>query len=301
MAGRLVTDTSDFMSIDIGDRVAVGGREYRVTGNAREGRFGVEDPKMWVKWVVDEATGERKVMKLVFFETFVTSLGGVKIRCFRDPVKEGKILELVKDHPYFMQGVEYNDNRDNSVRIIEVVRGKNFYFYIEGLHMPHQTYFEEVLPGILKGLVKAFEALRYLHVNGFRHGDVRNDHIIIDNESGNYTWIDFDYDYQATENPFGLDIFGMGNILLYAIGKGFHTLHMIKYDTRTYGDLFDSLVATDLSILDGNRVMNLRKVYPYIPKSLNNILLHFSRGCEVYYESTDELIEDVTRCLYSVF
>ena len=302
MAGRVVTDTSDFMGIDVGDCVAVGGREYRVTGNAREGRFGVEDPKMWVKWVVDTQSDERKVMKLVFFETFITSLGGVKIRCFRDPVKEGDILELVAGHPYFMQGVAYNDNLDNSVRVIDVVRGKNFFFYVEGLLIPHKAYFHEVLPGILKNLVKAFEALRYLHVNGFRHGDVRNDHIIINNVSGHYTWIDFDYDYQATENPFGLDIFGMGNILLYAIGKGFHTLHSIKYDTRKYGNgFFDTLVSQDLSILDGNRVMNLRKIYPYIPKSLNNILLHFSRGAEVYYETTEELVEDINRSLYSIF
>lgn len=301
MQGRLITDTSDFMGIDRGDRVSVAGREYRVTGNAREGRFGVEDPKMWVKWVVDEETGQRKVMKLVFFETFMTSLGGVKIRCFRDPVKEGHILELVKDHPHFMHGEAYFDSQNNSVRVIDVVRGKNFYFYIDGLHMPHKAYFQAVLPGILKSLVKAFEALRYLHLNGFRHGDVRNDHIIIDKESGHYTWIDFDYDYEATENPFGLDIFGMGNVLLYAIGKGFHTLHVIKNDKKKYAGLFETLEPSDLSILDGSRVMNLRKVYPYIPKSLNNILLHFSRGCDVYYERADELIEDVNRCLYSVF
>ncbi len=301
MAGRLITDTSDFMTIDVGDRVSVGGRVYRVTGNAREGRFGVEDPKMWVKWVVDEESGAKKVMKLVFFETFVTSLGGVSIRCFRDPVKEGQILDLVKGHPYFMQGVAYNDNRDNSVRVIDVVRGKNFYFYVDGLYMPHRDYFETVLPDILKDLLKAFEALRYLHVNGFRHGDVRNDHIIIDKETGNYTWIDFDYDYEATENPFGLDIFGLGNILIYAIGKGFHTLHMIKYDTKRYGSLYDTLEPWDLSLLDGNRMVNLRKIFPYIPRPLNDILLHFSKGSEVYYESADELIEDVTRALYSIF
>ena len=134
-----------------------------------------------------------------------------------------------------------------------------------------------------------------------RHGDVRNDHIIIEKSSGNYVWIDFDYDYEATENPFGLDIFGMGNILLYAIGKGFHTLHAMKYDTRKYDDFFEKLKETDLSILDGSRLMNLRKLYPYIPKALNNILLHFSHGAEIYYESADELIEDINRCLYSIF
>ena len=38
-----------------------------------------------------------------------------------------------------------------------------------------------------------------------------------------------------------------------------------------------------------------------MPVMLNDILLHFSRGAEVYYEFAEEIIEDLNRCLHSVF
>ena len=120
-------------------------------------------------------------------------------------------------------------------------------------------------------------------------------------ESGNYVWIDFDYDYEATENPFGLDIFGLGNILIYAVGKGFHNLQMISSDERIYGNLIDRIEPEDFSILEKWRFINLRKLYPTIPKMLNDILMHFSQGAHIYYEEVDELNEDLNRCLYSIF
>ena len=138
-------------------------------------------------------------------------------------------------------------------------------------------------------------------MNGFKHGDVRNDHIIVERDTGNYVWIDFDYDYDTEENPFSLDILGLGNILLYAIGKGLHNLHMIRKNTHLYGDLIDRLEPGDFSILNRRRLMNLRKLYPYIPVTLNEILAHFSTGAEIYYESVDEIIEDLNRCLYSFY
>ena len=38
--------------------------------------------------------------------------------------------------------------------------------------------------------------------------------------------------------------------------------------------------------------MNLRKLYPFIPVTLNSILMHFSTGAGVYYEAVEEIIED---------
>lgn len=301
MEGRLITDTTEFFSIERGDVIQIGGKRYTVTGYERERRFGMDDPKFWVKKVVDSETGEKKIIKLVFFESFETSLGGIKVKCFRDPDKEAKILELVRDDPFFMHGKSYRDEKDNIIRVLDIVRGPNLFVYIDSLGKGHESYFRTVLPEILTKLVKAFEAIRFLHINGFKHGDIRNDHIIIEHDTGNYVWIDFDYDYEGGENPFGMDIFGLGNILLYAIGKGFHILHMIDNDTLTYGDLIDRLEPGDFSLLDKWRFINLRKFYPYIPKMLNDILMHFSRDAEVYYESVDEIIEDLNRCLYSVF
>jgi len=103
------------------------------------------------------------------------------------------------------------------------------------------------------------------------------------------------------ENPFSLDLIGLGNILLYAIGKGFHNLDVIKKNPSVYGNLKDRIEEGDFSIFNRRRFMNLQKIYPYIPVTLNDILSHFSRGAEIFYESTDEIIEDVNRCLYSVF
>lgn len=301
MSGRQFSDTTDFFAIDYDDEILIGGKRYIVKGFARETRFGIEDPKFWVKRVVDSRTGERKIIKLTFFESFETSVGGVKIRCFRNPAKEGKILELVENHPSFMQGKPYLDDNGNVVRVLDVVRGPNFFNYIDHFKMKYENYFQQVLPGILEKLVQAFEAIRFLHIKAFKHGDIRNDHIIIDRDNGTYVWIDFDYDYEATENPFGLDIFGLGNILIYAIGKGFHNLPMIASDRKHYGDLIDRLKPEDFSILDKWRFINLRKLYPVIPKMLNDLLMHFSQGAHVYYEVVDELIEDLNRCLYSIF
>lgn len=293
MTGRQVEDTSDFFSIDYGDVLLIGNKEYLVTGHEHEYRFGMDNPKFWVKRAVDVETEEKKIIKLSYFESFNISFGGVDIKCFRNPDKEEDILDLVRGQPNFMQGTPHKDSKGNSIRVLDIVRGQNFFNYIDSLGMGHESYFHKLLPDILKKLVRAFEAIRFLHNHGFRHGDIRNDHIIMERDTGNYVWIDFDYDYEVGENPFGLDIFGLGNILIYAIGKGSHTLHKIRHEPFIYGDLIDTLEKDDFSILDKWKFVNLKKMYPYIPETLNDILMHFSMGAAVYYEFAEEVIEDL--------
>lgn len=299
-SGRVFTDTSDFTAIEYGDEILVGGERYTVTGMERERRFGVEDPKFWVKRVVHAHTGARNIIKLSYFESFETSLGGVKIRCFRDPEKEAAILNLVKDHPGFMHGQSHADPKGNNVRVLDIVRGSNFMLHVDSLRMPHKVYFYKYLPAILDKLAVAFEAIRFLHMAGFKHGDIRNDHLIVEQQTQEYIWIDFDYDYESGENPWGLDIFGLGNILCYAVGKGFHNRYMIREDRHTYGDLIERATPDDFSILHGARFMNLRKLYPYIPGMLNNMLMFFSRKATIYYEFVDEIIEDLRGYLRSL-
>ncbi len=298
--GRVFTDTSDFTAIEFGDAIVVGGHRYTVTGVERERRFGMEDPKFWVKRVVDADTGERKIVKLTFFESFYTAFGGVKIRCFRDPLKEAAILRFVRGRPGFMQGVSHDDERGNNIRILDIVRGRNFFFFVDGFRMPHVKYFHDVLPGVLKKLIPAFENISLLHREGFRHGDIRSDHLMADQKDGDFVWIDFDYDYDARENPFGLDIFGLGNILAYAVGRGFHNAYMIRSDPYTYGDLSRRWAPGDFSILHRNRFLNLKKLFPYIPRMLNDIMLHFSGSATIYYELVDELVEDLNGYLRSL-
>jgi hypothetical protein len=67
-------------------------------------------------------------------------------------------------------------------------------------------------------LSKCLRSLSWLHEHGLVHGDVRWDHILFDREMKRYRWIDFDYFFP--ENPFGVDLFGIGKILAYVIGKG---------------------------------------------------------------------------------
>jgi hypothetical protein len=297
LENRPITDTTDIFSVDFGDILQIGKRCYRITGHEREARFGMDEPKFWVKKVVDLETLERKIIKLSFLENFDTEIGGVKINCFRNPLKEAQVLELVWEHPDFMQGVSQMDEKGNILRILDIVQGMNFYRYIECMNMPYSDYFKQLLPDILKKVARSFEAIRFLHQHGFKHGDIRNDHIIVEKHSGNYVWIDFDYDYDAHENPFSLDVFGLGNILTYAVGKGFHTIHMIAGDPQTYGNLKGQLEEGDFSLIFKERLINLRKLYPEIPKPLNDILMHFSRKANVFYEYAEEIIEDLNRCI----
>jgi serine/threonine protein kinase len=300
LSARVITDTTEIFEIDRGDIIRIGDRLYSVKGHERERRFGMEDPKFWVKRVIDLQTGETKIIKLSFLESFDTYIGGAKIRCFRNPDKEAQILELVKDHPSFMHGTHHRDDKENILRVLDIVPGQNFFMYIAGLSMSHQEYFTTFFPEVLKKLVKAVEAIRFLHIHGFKHGDIRNDHIIVHRNTGEYIWIDFDYDYEATENPYGVDIFGIGNILINAIGKGFHTVDLIAQNIESYASLKGNITSGDFAILHRRRFINLRKIYPYIPKMLNDIAMHFSRSANIYYESTDEILEDLNRCLYSV-
>jgi hypothetical protein len=288
-----IVDTSDFFSIDSGDELLVGDRIYRITGFERERRFGSEDPKFWVKRAIDISTGERKIIKLAFFEKFETILSGVSILCYRDPDKESAILALTKGNPFFMQGETFKDFKNNNIRVLDIVRGHNFYVMLEQIHIDHQTYFNTLFPDILKRLIQSFEALRLLHINGFRHGDVRNDHMIVESATGNYVWIDFDYDFSTPENPYSLDLFGLGNIMLYAVGMGFHELNMIIANTNKYAGVVDRVDANDFSIMYKSRLMNLQKLFPYIPDSLNNILCHFTKGADIFYEHIDEILDDM--------
>jgi hypothetical protein len=127
----------------------------------------------------------------------------------------------------------------------------------------------------------------------FRHGDIRRDHIFVDRNTGQFSWIDFDYDFFLPEKPFALDLFELGNILIYLTGRGdFHTREILA-DPTLGPSVADALEAADFSLLTRNRVVNLQKLFPYIPDELNNILLHFSAGAEIFYESVEEIHTDL--------
>lgn len=288
---RVFRDTSQFMNISAGHVLQLSDRFYLVRGDEVEGRFGIdEQPKFWVKKALDLQDGSSKIVKLVFYESFTMHLGDLAVECFRSPRKEGRILEKVRRDPSFMHGITVEDDAGNTVRIVDKILGPCLYNFIHRLDMDHRTYFFTRFPPIFDRLVEAAEGIGRLHDAGEVHGDIRNDHLLIDREHGDYRWIDFDYTYEWAENRFGVDLFGLGNVLLFVMGKGFHTL---KDATLSSGA---SLVPADMSLFFQHRVINLRKLFPYIPQSFQWVLMHFGREAELFYENTGELLADLETC-----
>jgi serine/threonine protein kinase len=285
------TDTTDFFRVEYGDVVVLRDKPYLVRQNAKEERFGVdEDVKYWVKRAIDLHSGEAKILKLAFFEKFTTHVGGIEFECFRSPRKEARILDLVADHKNFMQGFAVEDEKGNIVRVLDVIHGKPLSKYIDGLNMKHHDYFKELFPQVLDRFMECIKAIAFLHENGEKHGDIRRDHIFIEREEGLYRWIDFDFNYRHRENIYAYDLFGLGNILMFLAGKG----DVLLYDLRNRrSPLLDTLRDEDLNIVFHNRVANLKKIYPYIPESLNQVLMHFAKGANWFYENTTQLHHDL--------
>jgi hypothetical protein len=288
---RILTDTSDFFRVDAGDVILLTGRPYLVRNSVREGRFGLDDEvKHWVKRSIDLISGEMKIIKLVFYEKFTATIGGIAFDCFRSPRKEARILEVVRGHPNFMHGLSASDEAGNLVRVLEVISGSSLADHVGAINQAHEAYFFTQLPNLLENFVRCVEAIQFLHAHGEKHGDIRRDHILIDADSGHFRWIDFDYNYRHRENIYGYDLFGLGNVLIYLVGRGDVLLQDLA---RRSPDLLSRLTDADVNIVFSNRVANLRKVFPYIPEALNQILLHFSRGANWFYETTDQLLEDL--------
>ena len=285
------TDTSDFFRVEYGDVVVLADRPYLVRQNAKEGRFGIDDDvKFWVKRAVDLQTGASKIIKLVFYESFMSRIGGIEFECFRSPKKESRILDLVTGHKNFMQGFAVNDDKGNIVRIIDLIHGRPLSNHIEDLNLDHQTYFEERFPGILDSFLESIRAIEFLHKHGEKHGDIRRDHLFIEPQENHYRWIDFDLNYRHRENIYSYDLFGLGNILIFLAGRGDVLLFDLKNHSSPHLDI---LRDDDLNIVFHNRVANLKKIYPYIPESLNQVLMHFSKGANWFYENTAQLIDDL--------
>ena len=288
---RIHTDTTDFFKIEYNDIVVLNGKPYLIRHNAKEGRFGLDDEvKFWVKRAIDLKTGSLKIIKLVFYETFKTRIGGIEFECFRSPKKEARILDVVAGHKNFMQGYSIEDKGGNIVRVLNYIFGKSLHGYIESLQMDHRDYFYNLFPDILINFMECIEAIRFLHQHDEKHGDIRRDHILIDRESGRYCWIDFDFNYRHRENIYGYDLFGLGNILMFLVGLG----DVLLIDLKKQGHpALGKLRQEDVNIVFNNRVANLKKIYPYIPESLNRVLMHFSKGANWFYENTTQLLDDL--------
>jgi hypothetical protein len=285
------TDTTDFFRVEYGDVVVLDGHPYLIRHNAKEGRFGIDDDvKFWVKRAIDLKNGDPKILKLVFYEKFTSHIGGIAFECFRSPKKEARILALVAGHKNFMQGHAIRDQAGNLIRVLDFIQGQTLHDHVQKIDLDHQAYFYDRLPVILDHFMECIAAIRFLHEHGEKHGDIRRDHILIDRHSGRYRWIDFDFNYRHRENLYGYDMFGLGNILVFLVGMGDMLLPELRQQDNP---ALHRLAEDDLNIVFNNRVANLKKVYPYIPETLNRILMHFSKGANWFYENTGQLLDDL--------
>jgi hypothetical protein len=290
--GRVFDDTSQFMDIGQGDVVRLAGRHYLVFKDALERRFGYVDAKFWVKKCLELETGERRILKLVFHESFPLRVGKVSVTCYRSPAKEARVLDAVRGDARFMQGFATRDAAGNLVRVIEMVSGVSIENTVAASDLPHADYFRKAFPDLLARFTGACRAIAWLHAQGERHGDIGRDHLFIEHKTGAMRWIDFDYAYETHENPCGMDISGLGDILVFLAGKGVHTIQGMR-ETGMPRALLARLAPDDFSLVFGNRLVNLGKIFPAIPDRLGNILRHFAAGAEVFYESVDELLADL--------
>ena len=71
-------------------------------------------------------------------------------------------------------------------------------------------------------------------------------------------------------------------------------LHVVGLDLKKQDHpALSGLREEDVNIVFNNRVANLKKIYPYIPESLNRVLMHFSKGANWFYENTTQLLDDL--------
>ena len=290
----VITNTSDWMRIVRGDVIRLQNHDFVIRGHGYESRFGIGDqPKYWVFNAFELETGKHKILKMVFHEDFYVHIGVFKIHCFRSPEKEARVLEIVNGDQRFMQGQTYSDAVGNMIRVIDFIKGETLFQNLFDIKKNHRDYFEQDLPGILKKLIDSIEAINYLHQQKICHGDIRNDHIIIENGTGLFRWIDFD----LNQNVADYDVWSLGNIINYAVGKGITTFKAVLQSKQFSDTVKESLKSADASGFFEYRIMNLKKLYPYIPESLNNILMHFTIKPEKYYENMDQLLEDYHKML----
>ncbi|MBU8932855.1 MAG: hypothetical protein KOO62_02500 [candidate division Zixibacteria bacterium] len=294
----LVTDTSDCMRIQRGDIVRIEGIDLLIKGNRYETRFGIEhQPKYWVFGAIDMKTNEHKILKTVFYEEFNVHIGVFKIHCYRSPQKEADVLQLVNGDMRFMQGYTLFDSSGNNVRVIDFIRGKSLFNHVYELDNSHEQYFHEDLPSILHKLTDCLEAIALLHQHDTCHGDIRNDHILIDSSTGQYRWIDFD----LNQNVADFDVWSIGNIISYAVGKGINSFANVLRNKKFSDEVKSSLTGDDASAFYEYRIMNLKKLFPYIPPKLDRVLNHFVAHPTETYSSMEKLIEDYVDMLETEF
>ncbi|MCP4901656.1 MAG: hypothetical protein GY906_32230 [bacterium] len=120
-----------------------------------------------------------------------------------------------------------------------------------------------------------------------------NDHILLERDTGEFRWIDFDLTQDFPDH----DLAGVGNILHVVFGK---RLIRFRDMLREHPELSSHLLSDDGAAFFPLRVMNLHAVFPYVPRKFNDILMRFSIGADVPYENVRQVVEDLEDCAASL-
>jgi len=294
---QVFSDTTAYTKIYRGHIIRLGNKDFVVRGDVYEPRFGMKDqPKFWVKRVWDLESGRPMIMKLKFLEAFVTNIGEMRVPCFRSPEKEGAVLLLVQGDRRFMQGFTLFDDANNPIRLMDFIPGVTLYEKLYDWDIDHEEYYYRHLPAILRQLIPCLEAIEMLHMHHLCHGDIRNDHIIIDEDTGDYRWIDFDLQHDMAGCEVS-DVWGLGNVLQFVIGKGLNPFYSIRKSGKFTPEVVSSLELSDAGVFLSYRLMNLKKIYPYISPKLNDILMRFSIGAMRNYRTVSGLIGELQEAI----
>ena len=181
-----VKDTADFFRVDYDDVVMLDSVPYFVRNNEREGRFGIDDEqKFWVKRARNLLTGDVKILKWVFKERFEARIGNLVFDCVRSPQKEARILELVRGRPDVHAGQDRARFRRQPAPHPGLHQGQDAgpdhaRDWARTMRISSIT----TIPALLDEFIGIVEAIRFLHENNEKHGDIRRDHIIKDDATG---------------------------------------------------------------------------------------------------------------------
>lgn len=292
---RILLDTTDFYDVNYGDVILLDDVGYLVRGTETEKKFGLEgEPKPWVKSCVDLASGARKIIKIPFYEEFQCRIEGIKSTCLRNPEKEARILSKVRAHEGFMHGFSRLDSCGNNVRVIERIQGMSLDNIVRSITMDHYNYYFQAFPDLLRGLINAYRAMGDLHDMGEIHGDISPDHIYVERSTGSFIWIDFDYDYSVKEDLIIRDIFEMGTLLSFVVGKDYLSYSEVR---QKFPAVAEDLTIDDMQLVFPNQVANLILVYPYIHPELNDITMRFSNCATDRYTRASDLADDMEKVL----
>lgn len=292
---RILEDTTNYYDVDYGDVVLLNNVGYLVKGTETEKKFGLEgESKPWVKSCIDLVTGAPKIIKLTFLEEFQCNIDDNKFTCLRNPEKEARILDKIRGKPGFMQGFHTTDSAGNNIRIMDKIRGMSLDNHIRSIQKSHEEYYFNYFPGIMEKFVGALRALAELHRLGEIHGDITPDHIYIEQDSGNYVWIDFDYDYRDYTELILRDVYELGIILSFIIGKEYVAYADL---VARHHEVAEKITSGDMLMILRNQVANLKLVYPYIDRKINDVLCKFSLGAAERSGSVDQIADDIERAL----